>query len=76
MVAAVRRLLEGEAVEGARLGQGQRLEAVREVATKRQEVADLHEETPRLMAELQARYAQIDEELMQALERWEALDSR
>ena len=27
------------------------------------------------MAELQARYAQIDDELMPALERWEALGS-
>ena len=47
-----------EAVERARRAQSQRLEAVREVATKRQELADLHEETARLMAELQARQAE------------------
>ena len=36
----------------------------------------LYTDEPQRVAELQARYAQIDDELMQALERWEALSAR
>ena len=38
--------------------------------------AALYTDEPQRVAELQARYAQIDDELMQALERWEALAAR
>ncbi len=37
---------------------------------------ELYTEEPQRVAELQARYAQIEDELMAALERWEALSSR
>ncbi|MGL6111078.1 MAG: ATP-binding cassette domain-containing protein [Rubrivivax sp.] len=36
----------------------------------------LYTDEPRRVAELQARYAQIDDELLRALERWEALGAR
>jgi ATP-binding cassette subfamily F protein uup len=36
----------------------------------------LYTEEPQRVGELQDRYAQIDDELLQALERWEALDAR
>jgi ATP-binding cassette subfamily F protein uup len=36
----------------------------------------LYTDEPRRVAELQARYERIDEELLLALERWEALDAR
>ncbi len=38
--------------------------------------AALYTETPQQVATVQARYAQIEDELMAALERWEALGSR
>ena len=37
--------------------------------------AELYTREPQRVAELQARYAQIDDELEQALQRWEALES-
>ncbi|EWS57336.1 ABC transporter ATP-binding protein uup [Methylibium sp. T29-B] len=36
----------------------------------------LYAEAPQRVAEVQARYARIEEELMAALERWEVLGSR
>ncbi|RDH99742.1 ATP-binding cassette subfamily F protein uup [Caldimonas thermodepolymerans] len=38
--------------------------------------SEIYKGDPRRLAEVQARYAQIEEELMAALERWEALASR
>ena len=38
--------------------------------------ASLYTEEPQRVAELQARYAQIEDELMHSLERWEALSAR
>jgi ATP-binding cassette subfamily F protein uup len=52
------------------------LEAEQRAIGERLASASLYTDEPRLVGELQARYAQIDDELMQALERWEALSAR
>jgi ATP-binding cassette subfamily F protein uup len=52
------------------------LEAEQAAITARLASAELYTDEPQRVAELQARYAQIDDELSQALERWEALDAR
>ena len=52
------------------------LEAEQAAITARLASTALYTEEPQRVAELQARYAQIDSELTQALERWEALESR
>jgi ATP-binding cassette subfamily F protein uup len=52
------------------------LEAEQRAIGERLASASLYTDEPQRVAELQARYAQIDDELMQALERWEALSAR
>jgi ATP-binding cassette subfamily F protein uup len=52
------------------------LEAEQRAIGERLASAELYTKEPQRVAELQARYAQIDEELLQALERWEALSAR
>jgi ATP-binding cassette subfamily F protein uup len=52
------------------------LEAEQKAIGERLAGADLYTREPQRVAELQARYAQIDDELTAALERWEALGSR
>jgi ATP-binding cassette subfamily F protein uup len=52
------------------------LEAEQKALTERLASADLYTREPQAVAALQARYAQIEDELMAALERWEALGSR
>jgi ATP-binding cassette subfamily F protein uup len=52
------------------------LEAEQKALAERLASADLYAREPQAVAALQARYAQIEDELMAALERWEALDSR
>jgi ABC transport system ATP-binding/permease protein len=52
------------------------LEAEQRAIGERLAGAELYTKEPQRVAELQARYAQIDEELLQALERWEALSAR
>ena len=52
------------------------LEAEQAAITARLASAALYTEEPQRVAELQARYAQIEGELTQALERWEALEAR
>jgi ATP-binding cassette subfamily F protein uup len=54
-----------EALEAEQRGIGERLAG-----------AELYTQEPQRVAELQARYAQIDDELNAALERWEELGSR
>jgi ABC transport system ATP-binding/permease protein len=54
-----------EALEAEQRGIGERLAS-----------ASLYTDEPQRVGELQARYAQIDDELLQALERWEALSAR
>ena len=53
-----------DALEAEQRGIGERLAG-----------AELYTREPQRVAELQARYAQIDDELEQALQRWEALES-
>ncbi len=52
------------------------LEAEQRAIGERLASASLYTEEPQRVGELQARYAQLDDELMQALERWEALSAR
>ncbi len=52
------------------------LEAEQVAIAARLASAELYTSEPQRVAELQARYAQIDGELTQALERWEALEAR
>jgi ATP-binding cassette subfamily F protein uup len=52
------------------------LEAEQREIGERLASADLYTKEPQRVAALQARYAQIDDELLQALERWEALAAR
>ncbi len=52
------------------------LEAEQKAIAERLASADLYTREPQAVAALQARYAQIDDELMAALERWEALGAR
>jgi len=52
------------------------LEAEQRALGERLASASLYTDEPQQVAGLQARYAQIDDELMQALERWEALSAR
>ena len=52
------------------------LEAEQKALTERLASADLYTREPQTVTALQARYAQIEDELMAALERWEALGSR
>jgi len=52
------------------------LETEQKALGERLASSELYTEQPQQVAQLQARYAQIDEELMAALERWEALASR
>jgi ATP-binding cassette subfamily F protein uup len=52
------------------------LEAEQRTLNDRLASTELYTDEPQRVAELHARHAQIDEELMQALERWEALGSR
>jgi ATP-binding cassette subfamily F protein uup len=52
------------------------LEAEQKAIAERLASADLYTREPQAVAALQARYAQIDDELMGALERWEALGAR
>ena len=51
------------------------LEAEQKAIGERLASAELYTTEPQSVAGLQARYAQIEEELMAALERWEALGS-
>ena len=52
------------------------LEAEQRAIGERLASASLYIDEPQRVAELQARYARIDEELLHALERWEALSAR
>ncbi len=52
------------------------LEAEQRAIGERLASASLYTDEPQRVPALQARYAQIDEELLQALERWEALAAR
>ncbi len=52
------------------------LEAEQAEITQRLASAALYTQEPQRVTELQARYAQIEEELLRALERWEALEAR
>jgi len=52
------------------------LEAEQRTIGERLASAALYTDEPQRVAELQARYAQIDDDLLQALERWEALSAR
>jgi ABC transport system ATP-binding/permease protein len=52
------------------------LESEQKSISERLASADLYTTEPQRAGELNARYAQIDEELMAALERWESLSSR
>jgi ATP-binding cassette subfamily F protein uup len=52
------------------------LEAEQKAIGERLASADLYTAEPQRVPELQARYAQIEDELMAALERWEALSAR
>jgi ATP-binding cassette subfamily F protein uup len=52
------------------------LEAEQKAIAERLAGADLYTREPQAVAALQARYAQIEDELMAALERWETLGSR
>jgi len=52
------------------------LEAEQRAIGERLASTSLYTEEPQRVGELQARYAQIDDELTQALERWEALSAR
>ena len=52
------------------------LEAEQRAIAERLAGSELYTREPQQVAPLQARYAQIEEELMQALERWEALSAR
>jgi ATP-binding cassette subfamily F protein uup len=52
------------------------LEAEQAALSTRLASADLYAKEPQQVSALQARHAAIDEELMAALERWEALGAR
>jgi len=52
------------------------LEAEQRAIGERLASASLYTDEPQRVGELQARYAQIDDELLEALERWEALSAR
>jgi ATP-binding cassette subfamily F protein uup len=52
------------------------LEAEQRTIGERLASASLYTHEPQRVGELQARYAAIEDELMQALERWEALSAR
>lgn len=52
------------------------LEAEQKALGERLAGSELYTQQPQQVGELQARYAQIEDELMAALERWEALASR
>jgi ATP-binding cassette subfamily F protein uup len=52
------------------------LEAEQRALGERLASPELYSEEPRRVAELQARYVQIDDELLQGLERWETLSAR
>jgi ATP-binding cassette subfamily F protein uup len=52
------------------------LEAKQRAIGERLASASLYTDEPQRVGELQARYAQIDDELLQALERWELLSAR
>ena len=52
------------------------LEAEQKTLGERLASATLYTEAPQQVSQLQARYAQIEDELMAALERWEALSAR
>jgi ATP-binding cassette subfamily F protein uup len=52
------------------------LEAEQRDIGERLASSSLYIDEPQRVAELQARYAQIDDELLRALERWEALSER
>jgi ATP-binding cassette subfamily F protein uup len=52
------------------------LEAEQRAIGERLASASLYTDEPQRVGELQARYAQIEDELLQALERWEALAAR
>ena len=57
-------------------GRIEALEAEQKALGERLASAELYTQEPQRVGELQARYAQIEDELMAALERWEALGSR
>ena len=52
------------------------LEAEQKSISERLASAELYTTEPQRAGELNARFAQIEEELMAALERWESLSSR
>jgi len=52
------------------------LEAEQRAIGERLAGSELYTREPQQVGPLQARYAQIEDELLQALERWEALSSR
>ena len=52
------------------------LEAEQNAVAARLASSDLYVKEPHLVGELNARHEAIEQELMQALERWEALGSR
>jgi ATP-binding cassette subfamily F protein uup len=52
------------------------LEAEQREIGERLASSSLYTDEPQRVGELQARYAQIEDELMQALERWETLSAR
>ena len=52
------------------------LEAEQRTLAERLAGTELYTREPQQVPLLQARYAQIEDELMQALERWEALSAR
>jgi ATP-binding cassette subfamily F protein uup len=52
------------------------LEAEQKGIGERLASSTLYTEEPQRVGELQDRYAQIDDELVQALERWEVLEAR
>jgi ABC transport system ATP-binding/permease protein len=57
-------------------GRIEALEAEQAALSERLASAELYQKEPQRVGELQARHAAIEEELMAALERWEALASR
>jgi ATP-binding cassette subfamily F protein uup len=57
-------------------GRIEALEAEQAALAERLSSADLYQKEPQRVAELQARHAAIEDELMAALERWEALARR
>ena len=74
---AVRKLSHKEQRELQQLpGRIEALEAEQRAIGERLASAALYIDEPQRVVELQARYAQIDDELTHALQRWEELESR